>query len=174
MNRSASRVPAEVADLLAALGQHRHFLRFTTRGLTDEQARSRSTASELCLAGIVKHVTYTERRWMAFTHEGASAMRSPEPREAAFAEHLATFRPDAGEDLESLLAEYDAVAAETDRQVEGLDLDESHELPPAPWFPPAARWTNRMVLLHVLAETAQHAGHADIVRESIDGQKTMG
>ena len=37
-----------------------------------------------------------------------------------------------------------------------------------------ASWTARRVLLHVIAETSQHAGHADIIRESIDGQKTMG
>ena len=44
----------------------------------------------------------------------------------------------------------------------------------APWFPPGARWSARRVLLHIIAETAQHAGHADIIRESLDGAKTMG
>ena len=54
------------------------------------------------------------------------------------------------------------------------DLDASHPLPEAPWFPPGARRSARRVFLHIIAETAQHAGHADILRESIDGQKTMG
>ena len=54
------------------------------------------------------------------------------------------------------------------------DLDADHPLPQAPWFEPGARWSVRRVFLHVIAETAQHAGHADILRESIDGQKTMG
>jgi hypothetical protein len=54
------------------------------------------------------------------------------------------------------------------------DLDVSHPLPAAPWFPPGARRSARRVFLHIIAETAQHAGHADILRESIDGQKTMG
>ena len=53
-------------------------------------------------------------------------------------------------------------------------LDDSHELPAAPWFPPGARWSARRVFLHIVAETAQHAGHADIIRESFDGQKSMG
>ena len=44
----------------------------------------------------------------------------------------------------------------------------------APWFEPGARWSARRVLLHIIAETAQHAGHADIIRETIDGQKSMG
>ncbi len=47
-------------------------------------------------------------------------------------------------------------------------------LPPAPWFEPGARWSARRVLLHMIAETAQHAGHADIIRESLDGAKSMG
>jgi hypothetical protein len=55
-----------------------------------------------------------------------------------------------------------------------VDLDTTHRLPEAPWFEPGARWSVRRVLLHVVAETAQHAGHADILRESIDGRKSMG
>jgi len=47
-------------------------------------------------------------------------------------------------------------------------------LPSAPWFEPGSSWSVRRVLLHVIAETSQHAGHADILRESIDGAKTMG
>jgi len=54
------------------------------------------------------------------------------------------------------------------------DLDASHPLPEAPWFERGARWSARRALLHIIAETAQHAGHADIIRESLDGTKTMG
>ena len=50
----ASTAGGERADLLAALAKNRHFLRFTTRGLTDEQARQRTTVSELCLGGLIK------------------------------------------------------------------------------------------------------------------------
>ena len=74
-----------------------------------------------------------------------------------------------------LLEEYAKAAAETADLVAGLpDLDAAQPLPEAPWFPPGARWSARRVLLHVIAETAQHAGHADIIRESLDGAKTMG
>ena len=80
-----------------------------------------------------------------------------------------------GETLAGLLEIYEQVATRTDELVRTLpDLDMSHELPKAPWFPPGARWSARRVLLHVIAETAQHAGHADILRESLDGAKTMG
>ena len=79
------------------------------------------------------------------------------------------------ETLAGALAEYETVAAATDELVRTLpDLGATHPLPTAPWFPPNARWSARRVLLHIIAETAQHCGHADIIRESIDGQKTMG
>ena len=81
----------------------------------------------------------------------------------------------AGETLAGLLADYERVARHTDEFVTTVpDLDADHALPEAPWFEPGARWSVRRVLLHVIAETSQHAGHADILRESIDGQKTMG
>jgi hypothetical protein len=79
-----------------------------------------------------------------------------------------------GETLAGLLDDYARVAAETDELVSTLDLDATHALPEAPWFPPGASWSVRQVLLHLIGETAQHSGHADILREAIDGAKTMG
>ena len=84
------------------------------------------------------------------------------------------FRMVEGETLAGLLEEYDAVAAATDALVETIDLDSSQPLPAAPWFEPGATWSARRVFIHIVAETAQHAGHADIIREAIDGQKSMG
>ena len=70
---------------------------------------------------------------------------------------------------------YAATAARTAELITTLpDLDASQPLPPAPWFAPGASWSARRVLAHILSETAQHCGHADILRESIDGQKSMG
>ena len=66
----ASTADGERADLLAALAKNRHFLRFTTRGLTDEQARQRTTVSELCLGGLIKHVTAAEQGWVNFIAGG--------------------------------------------------------------------------------------------------------
>jgi hypothetical protein len=88
---------------------------------------------------------------------------------------LAGFRVLAGETVAGLLEDYEQVARRTDGLVAQLpDLDISHPLPEAPWFERGARWSARRVLLHVIAETAQHAGHADIIRESLDGAKSMG
>jgi hypothetical protein len=79
-----------------------------------------------------------------------------------------------GETLAGVLSDYEEVARRTDELVATLHLDAEHALPEAPWFQPGACWSVRRVFLHSIAETAQHAGHADILRESIDGQKTMG
>jgi uncharacterized damage-inducible protein DinB len=162
----------EKAELLERLDRQRQFLRHTTRDLTDEQAARRTCASELCLGGIVKHVTRMERRWAGFLSEGPAAM---EQNENSQAEHAASFRMEDGDTLAGLLADYEQAARETSEVVAALPaMDESQELPPAPWFPPGARWSHRQVLIHVICETAQHSGHADIVRESLDGAKTMG
>jgi len=166
-------VTGERADLLATLTKHRHFLRFTTRGLSDDQAAQRTTVSELCLGGLIKHVAATERQWARFIVEGPPAMAfDPTTMAETWAD---AFRMTQGETLAGLLDHYDRVAAATDELVRTLpDLDAAQPLPDAPWFEAGASWSARRVLLHVIAETAQHAGHADILREAIDGAKTMG
>ena len=164
---------AERADLIETLDGHRWFFRQTVQGLTDEQARLRPTASELTLGGLVKHVTATERMWARFVLEGPATFPVFTPETAA--DWAAEFVMLPEETLAGLLAEYAEVAAGTDELVRTLpDLDAAHPLPEAPWFTPGATRSARRVFLHVVAETAQHAGHADILRESIDGQKTMG
>jgi len=168
MTTTEQTTSRERADLRETLGLHRQFLRFTVRDLTDEQARMRTTASELTLGGLIKHVTATERQWVNFIRVGPGAMSEGEEGWAAHFQMLD------GETLAGLLDAYQQVAGGTDALVASLDLDASQPLPEAPWFKPGARWSNRRVLLHVIAETAQHAGHADIIRESIDGAKTMG
>lgn len=164
---------AEARDLLATLDTHRGFLRQTVRGLTDDQLSLRTSVSELCLGGILKHVTAVERTWVRFIVEGPSAIGAFD--EASLADHQAQFRVGPDDSVESLLSRYDETARATEGVVAQLaDLDVDQPLPEAPWFEAGARWSARRVLLHVLAETAQHAGHADIIREGIDGAKTMG
>jgi hypothetical protein len=174
MTRPETITPGERADLLEALDKHRYFLRHTVRGLTDEQAAERTTVSELCLGGLIKHVALTERQWTSFILDGPSAMGNWEDQ-GVLADWSAGFRMLDGETLAGLLEDYERVARRTDEIVAELpDLDISHPLPEAPWYKPGASWSARRVLLHVIAETAQHAGHADIIRESLDGAKSMG
>jgi hypothetical protein len=170
MTTTETTTTRERADLLETLAKHRYFLRFTVRDLTDDQAAQRTTASALCLGGLIKHVAATEQQWLNFVIGGAEGMFA-----GAEADWAGGFRMLPGETLAGLLDRYNEVARRTDEIVATLpDLDLAHPLPEAPWFEPGASWSARRVLLHVIAETAQHAGHADIIRESLDGAKTMG
>jgi uncharacterized damage-inducible protein DinB len=169
MNSTQTSAAGERADLLASLAKARYFLRYTVRDLTDDQARQRTTVSELSLGGLIKHVALTERQWISFIVDGPAAMG------ANASEWAGGFRMLEEETLAGLLEAYGQVALRTDELVAALpDLDATQPLPEAPWYEPGARWSARQVLLHVVAETAHHSGHADIIRESLDGAKTMG
>ncbi len=179
---TASDAPtAERDDIVASLQRHRGFLLHTVNGVTDDQARQRTTVSELTLGGLIKHVAQTEKQWADFIVNGPAEgpaidweqvdWSNPPPEVVAYASGHQML-PE--ETLADLLAIYQAVAAATDALAGTVDLDRDHPLPEAPWFPQNSRWTVRRALLHILAETSQHAGHADIIREALDGQKTMG
>src|SRR3954454_5750363 len=121
MSAPVSAPTREKSDLLAALARHRAFLRTTLEGLTDEQAARRSTVSELCPGGVVKHVAQTERRWIRFILDGPAAMAM---NEASFQEHLDGFRMTADDTVPGLLNFYAEVARETEAVVTALpDLD---------------------------------------------------
>ena len=152
--------------LLAFLAQQRDALRFAVHGLTEEQAASRPTASALSLAGLIKHVARTERYWIV---EVLAQRKVPELHDQ---DYEAGFRLEQGETVADALAAYDAVAEETESIVaEIADLGQPVPVPKGvPWFPQDVEaWSVRWVLLHLIEDTARHAGHADIIRESIDG-----
>jgi uncharacterized protein DUF664 len=178
---TTTALTGERADILETLAVHRQFLRHTVQGLTDDQARQRTTVSELTLGGLIKHVAETEKSWAEFIVHGPDAMGGgdvdvdwSEPTPELIEQYTAGFRLLPDETLEGVLAGYDEIARRTDELVATVDLDSSHPLPEAPWFPKGARRSARRSFLHIVAETAQHAGHADIIREGLDGQKTMG
>jgi uncharacterized damage-inducible protein DinB len=157
-------------QLLAYIAQQRDGLRFAAFGLTDEQARATPTASKLSVGGLVKHVAATERGWIDLvvqrTRDGDGE-----------ADYLAGFRLGPDETLADALRFLDEVAAETADVINGIDdLNRPVPVPKGvPWYPDDVdAWTVRWVLLHLVEEIARHAGHADIIRESIDGQKSMG
>ncbi|OBH04899.1 hypothetical protein A5696_03055 [Mycobacterium sp. E2699] len=141
-------------------------------GLTDEQARSTPSASALSVGGLIKHVTAMQRNWMARV---AAAPEAPPKDPRPFDEITKEFgdqhvmRPD--ETLAGLLAAFEAQNAESLRLVDTADLDAAVPVPQdIPWFPKNQKaWSVRWVILHAINELARHAGHADIVRETIDG-----
>jgi uncharacterized damage-inducible protein DinB len=170
---TTGNMTGERGDLLQSLAKQRYFLRYTVRDLTDEQAARQTTASELCLGGLIKHVALVEQQWISFILDGPAAMGNWDA--ASVAHWTDAFRMLAGDTLAGLLDEYEQAARRTDELVATLpDLAVTQPLPEAPWFEQGASWSARRVLLHVIAETAQHAGHADIIRETLDGAKSMG
>jgi hypothetical protein len=149
--------------LMAYLDQQRLVLRLTAYGLTDEQARLAPTVSELSVGGLIKHVTDVERAWAAYVQQ------QDRPRDDSAYESGFRLGPD--ETLAGALDDYAAAAAETDALIAAIpDLGQAVPVPDAPWFPKDVEaWSVRWVLLHLIQETARHAGHADVVREAIDG-----
>jgi len=149
--------------LLAFVAQQRDGIRNAAFGLTDEQARRTPTAGELSIGGLVKHVTAMERQWIAM----ASLVEPP----VGEGDYLDGFRLLEGETLADAIAALDAVGAATEAAVAALDLDAPVPVPQGvPWFPADLEaWSVRWVLLHLVEELGRHAGHADIVRESLDG-----
>lgn len=158
----------ERAELLELLRDQRRSLRLTARELTDEQAATRTTVSELSIGGLIKHLSIVEAGWIALMTGNRGHMEGGDAEDWA-----RQFRMEPGETLAGLIESYTSVERATEEAVATLpDLDGEIPLPEAPWFPPGAAWSARRILLHVLRETAQHCGHADIIRESLDGATT--
>lgn len=181
-----STLDTERAALLAQLATARAALTATVLDLTDEQAGERPTVSALCLGGLVKHVADMEESWLRFVVDGPAVMRYDLPDGVTWADFAAGtasdfprwaidyrdgFRMLPGDTIAGILARYEQIAARTEEIVAAVpDLSATHPLPEAPWFEPGAVRSVRRVLTHLIAETAQHAGHADILRETLDGR----
>jgi hypothetical protein len=165
-----------VADERSALREYLAFHQSAyfavSYGLTDEQARSSPSASALSIGGLVKHVTRMQRSWMARVAAAPDAPptdpRPPEEKAKEFADQHVM---GAGETLDGLLAALAEQNAISLRLVETTDFDAAVPVPgDVPYFPKDVQaWSVRWVILHVINELARHAGHADIVRETIDG-----
>ncbi len=157
-------VTDEQDGLLAYLAQMRYVLRLTAFGLTPEQLRAAPSASALSVAGLIKHCAATEQGWLA-TVRG-------ERQPIDYGAYERNFRMADDETLDEILAMYDRVAEATEKTVHEIaDLD--HRVPidhSVPWNPKDQEfWTLRWVLLHLIQETARHTGHADVIRETVDG-----
>jgi uncharacterized damage-inducible protein DinB len=157
-------VADERAGLLGFLAQQRYVLTLAAHGLTDEQARLAPTVSALSVGGLVKHVAHTERGWI-------DVMLQRPGDGGGGADYDANFRLGPDETLADVIAFYDAVAGDTDAVLAEVDLDLAVPVPRGvPWYPQDVdAWSARWVVLHIIEETARHAGHADIVREAVDG-----
>jgi uncharacterized damage-inducible protein DinB len=157
--RGDVRPPGLEADerttLLAFLDYLREAVAAKAAGVPDEAARAAGVPSGTSLLGLVRHLTATEHNWFvwAYAGEGDDPLDDdapPAPGETA-GELLRAYREAAGRS--------NAIVAACDR----LDRPGARSLRETP--PPTMRW----ILVHMIEETARHAGHADILRERIDG-----
>jgi uncharacterized damage-inducible protein DinB len=169
-------MPAPIRDeregLLSFLAQQRFLLCTAAHGLTDAEARLTPSASSLSVGGLIKHLTSMERNWIDMIEQRRTEAEPGDDLEERTDDYLDGFRLGDHQTLAQALAAYQAVAAETERVIATIDdLGRAVPVPQGvPWFPADVEaWSVRWVLLHLIEETARHAGHADIVRESIDG-----
>ena len=152
-------VADELAGLTAFLDAQRDAIVRKLSDLSDQDARRTPTASALSLLAIAKHLGHVERRWFQAVLAGRQmpGVWPVEDREPEY-------RLDDDDTVDSVLGFYAAMVAESQSitaEVASPDAACRH--------PDAAQWSLRWILLHMIEETARHAGHADIIRESIDG-----
>ena len=160
-------IHADERDLLLGyVDQQRAALHIAAYGLTDEQARTPAAPpSSLTVGGLIKHVAKMEQTWIDRILE----RERPATADADYVEHF-IMQPD--ETLAEVIAAAVAVGEETTRVVRAVDdLGQRVPIPPGVrWYPDDVdAWSVRWVVMHIATETARHAGHADIVREAIDG-----
>jgi len=172
MPAMAPPVTSEKDGLVAYVAQQLDGFRAVAFGLTDEQARATPTPSSLSVGALLKHITGMSRGWIQRVE---AAPEPPPPDDRPFAERVAgyqaefTMGPD--ETLAEVVKRFDTQAEETLRILESSDFDTAVPVPrDAPWFPKDQEtWSVRWVALHLVEEIARHLGHADIIREAIDG-----
>lgn len=158
----------ESATLTGYIAEMLDAIRASVHGLTDEQARSRPCRSALSLAGILKHCTWVMHAQIV--------PRTTEPGSAdGAAAFMGSFIPQDSESLTDLLESFDATRHRYLQAISELDPGAEMTVGPKPWEdqlePEQA--TTRMLLAHHIDEFARHAGHADIIREQIDGADAM-
>ncbi|ORT59042.1 DinB family protein [Streptomyces sp. CB03238] len=169
-----THVPAEAhgderGALLSFIEAQRGAVRRSVLGLTEEQAASRPSASELSLSGLLKHCAEMELTWLRM------AQRKPNEKQRTEATWGDSFRLVEGESIQGILVFWDGVAKETEDFLRTVpSLDDTFPLPEAPWFPKDGRVSMRWLGMHLVEEIARHAGHADIIRESLDGRDAFG
>ena len=139
--------------LLRYLQCQRELVVSTTVGLTDEQARWQPDGRLIPVVGVLNHLTHVEWRWIDGSYGGQVVSRSE-----------AEFHPSPDRSLAAVIDAYAARAEATDQAVRAAPgLDVACIAPGIPGVD--LRW----VLLHLIEETAHHAGHADATREMLDG-----
>ena len=152
-------------DLLRYLQAGRDALLWKLDGLSDYDARRPMTPTGTNLLGLVKHVSAVEAGYLGDTF--GRPFPEPLPWFADDAEPEADMWATADESRTDIVSQYRRVWTHADATVDALDLDAPGAVP---WWPESRRdVTLHVVLVHLIAEVHRHAGHADVLRETIDG-----
>jgi uncharacterized damage-inducible protein DinB len=164
-NRDQRVAPASERDALESfLDAQREGLIRKIQGLDDATARKAPTASSLSLLGLVKHATIWERRWFQVVMGGRE---SHEDWPTVRGRHEATFMVGENDTVDHWVEKYREQIEQSRAVAASMDLD-------SPCARPDLFECNvRYVLFHMIEETARHAGHADIIRETLDGSRGM-
>jgi hypothetical protein len=158
----------EVNGLVHYVDQQLTALRAAVIGLTEEQARLCPCRSALSIGGLLKHATYGMRNATARL-TGTAAPQAVDAE--SFAAYSSSFALSDDETAVAALAAFDEARVGYLDAIAATDPAAPSTEPPAPWFgifdsrPSNARY----YLVHQVEELARHAGHADIIREQIDG-----
>jgi uncharacterized damage-inducible protein DinB len=159
--------PEPASDERTTLTEFLDFQRATielkAHGLDDVQARTRISPSDISLIGIVRHLTDVERNWFRAVFRGEDAPPYFWSADGADTD----WSPAAGDTLADALAGYRAECARSREITSAAALDEVSQVGVRSYGgrPVNLRW----ILTHMIEETARHAGHADLLRECIDG-----
>ncbi len=166
MTGSDGSSQTERDTLLEFLGYQRDALIGRLQGLTEQQSRMTPTASSLSLLGLIKHSAIWERRWFQVIFAGRTFSGEwPSVPDVTPDGEDATFGLTDEDSIESVVAHYRKQIASSNDTVTNFDLD-------APCaMSDKVSETLRWVTVHMIEETARHAGHADIIRETIDGTR---
>jgi uncharacterized damage-inducible protein DinB len=148
----------EKQSLHVSLDRHRDAILWKLAGLDDAVLRRPMTTSGTSLLGLVKHLAAVEYEWFCTTFG-----RETEPLPFDDEDMNADLRPEPNETVEDILAFYGRARAAADSAIDELDVDTLGTA----WFGETV--SLRWVLIHMVEETARHAGHVDILRELIDG-----
>ncbi len=161
----------EVTTLRAFLDYHRDTLRWKVAGLTQEQLAQTRAPSSLTLGGLVKHLALVESNWFEVVL-GRGPIMPPFDTVDWEDDPDWEFHTAAADAPEQLLALFDDAVARADRAIDaGLakaGLETAVERTNRAGEP--QQFSLRWIMLHMIEEYARHNGHADLLRESIDGQ----
>ncbi|MER7825003.1 DinB family protein [Streptomyces sp. NPDC096097] len=168
MTSELVRPPLQADERTALIGWldlQRQILRWKCEGLSDEDAHRSviPTSPAMTMAGLISHMRWTEHTWLEVLFLGGDKKQNPSFDESS---EDADWHTD-GRPLTELLAEYEAQCARSNEIVAAASLDDVGRHPDFRSGSANLRW----MLIHLVEETGRHAGHADIVRELLDGTK---